>query len=255
MHSNNKKTKRNSRITTTIVYYPYFCTIKKRLQHMETMFDTLLQLPLFQGLCHEDFTNILDKVKLHFVKHKPGEMFIDSGDSCNQLCFLIKGEISIVTRSRGDIFTVFERIEAPYVIEPQALFGMKTQYASSYMAHTEAHTVNISKNFILNDLFKYEIFRLNYMNIVSNRAQNLYAQLWEHPTEDLKEKITRFFVQHCEKPKGEKIFKIKMDDLTRYVDNTRLNTSRKLNEMQNEGLIELHRKEILIPDLQALIEE
>lgn len=255
MHSNNKKTKRNSRITTSIAYYPYFCTIKKRLQHMETMFDTLLQLPLFQGLCHEDFTNILDKVKLHFVKHKPGEIFIDSGDSCNQLCFLIKGEISIVTKSRGDIFTVFERIEAPYVIEPQALFGMKTQYASSYMAHTEAHTVNISKNFILNDLFKYEIFRLNYMNIVSNRTQNLYAQLWEHPTEDLKEKITRFFVQHCEKPKGEKIFKIKMDDLARYVDNTRLNTSRKLNEMQNEGLIELHRKEILIPDLQALIEK
>ena len=32
---------------------------------METMFDTLLQLPLFQGLCNEDFTSILEKVKLH----------------------------------------------------------------------------------------------------------------------------------------------------------------------------------------------
>ncbi|EJX04911.1 transcription regulator, CRP family [gut metagenome] len=222
---------------------------------METMFDTLLQLPLFQGLCHEDFTKILDKVKLHFDKHKPGEMFIDSGDSCNQLCFLIKGKISMVTQSKGDIYTVFERIEAPYVIEPQALFGMKTLYASSYIAHTEAHTVNISKHFILNELFKYEIFRLNYMNIVSNRAQNLHAQLWEHPTEDLKEKIIRFFVQHCEKLKGEKIFKIKMDDLARYVDNSRLNTSKKLNEMQKEGLIELHRKEILISNLQALIDE
>ena len=37
---------------------------------METMFDTLLQLPLFQGLCHEDFTSILDKVKLHFINIK-----------------------------------------------------------------------------------------------------------------------------------------------------------------------------------------
>ena len=43
---------------------------------METMFDTLLQLPLFQGLCHEDFTSILDKVKLHFIKHKVGETII-----------------------------------------------------------------------------------------------------------------------------------------------------------------------------------
>lgn len=41
---------------------------------METMFDTLLQLPLFQGLAQEDFTRILEKVKLHFTKYKPGEL-------------------------------------------------------------------------------------------------------------------------------------------------------------------------------------
>ena len=67
---------------------------------METMFDTLLQLPLFQGLCHEDFTSILDKVKLHFIKHKVGETIIESGSPCKQLCFLLKGEVSIVTNSK-----------------------------------------------------------------------------------------------------------------------------------------------------------
>ena len=38
------------------------------------MYDTLLQLPLFQGLAQEDFTCILGKVKLHFTKHKAGEI-------------------------------------------------------------------------------------------------------------------------------------------------------------------------------------
>ena len=42
-------------------YYRYICLQIRRLRYMETMFDTLLQLPLFQGLCHEDFTNILEK--------------------------------------------------------------------------------------------------------------------------------------------------------------------------------------------------
>lgn len=54
------------------------------------MFDTLLQLPLFQGLCHEDFTSILDKVKLHFIKHKAGETIIENGSPCKQLRFLLK---------------------------------------------------------------------------------------------------------------------------------------------------------------------
>ena len=56
--------------------YSYICLKFRRLHYMETMFDTLLQLPLFQGLCHEDFTNILEKVKLHFTKHKAGDMML-----------------------------------------------------------------------------------------------------------------------------------------------------------------------------------
>ena len=202
---------------------------------METMFDTLLQLPLFQGLCHEDFTSILDKVKLLFIKHKAGETMIESGSPCKQLCFLLKGEISIITTAKEDIYTVIEQVEAPYLIEAQSLFGMNTTYKSSYVAKTEAHSVNISKSFVLNELFKYEIFRLNYMNIISNR------------------KINRFFLSHCEKPQGEKIFKVKMDDLARCLDDTRLNISKALNELQDCGLIELHRKEILIPDAQKLL--
>ena len=222
---------------------------------METMFDTLLQLPLFQGLCHEDFTSILDKVKLHFIKHKVGETIIESGSSCKQLCFLLKGEVSIVTNSKENIYTVIEQMEAPYLIEPQSLFGMSTHYTSSYIAHTEAHTVSISKAFVLSDLFKYDIFRLNYMNIVSNRAQNLYSRLWEEPAQDLKNKIIRFFLLHCEKTQGEKIFKVKMDDLARYLDDTRLNTSKALNELQDNGVLELRRKEILIPDAVKLVND
>ncbi|GAE14734.1 hypothetical protein IX330_002463 [Bacteroides pyogenes] len=220
---------------------------------METMYDTLLQLPLFQGLCREDFTQILDKVKLHFIKYKAGETIIESGNSCGELRFLLRGEISIITTSPQGSYTMVEQIEAPYLIEPQALFGMNREYVSSYMAHTEAHIVSINKPFLLSDLFKYEIFRLNYMNIISNRAQNLHSRLWEEPASGLREKMVRFILTHCEKIQGKKILKVKMDDLARQLDHTRLNTSRVLNQMQDEGLIELHRKEIVIPDLEKVV--
>ena len=221
---------------------------------METMFDTLLQLPLFQGLCHEDFTSILDKVKLHFIKHKVGETIIESGSPCKQLCFLLKGEVSIVTSSKENIYTVIEQMEAPYLLEPQSLFGMNTHYTSAYVAHTEAHTVSISKAFVLSDLFRYDIFRLNYMNIVSNRAQNLYTRLWDRAPKDIEDKIIRFILAHIERMTGEKLFKVKMDDLARILDDTRLNVSKALNGLQELNLLELHRKEIRIPDLALLTE-
>ena len=217
------------------------------------MYDTLLQLPLFQGLAHEDFTNILGKVKLHFTKHKAGETLVKKGTTCGQLIFILNGEIASSTSSTDNSYTFTEYFQAPYLIEPQSLFGMNTSYVSTHIARTEVNTVTISKAFVMNDLFRYEIFRLNYMNIVSNRAQNLYSRLWDEPTLDLKSKIIRFFLSHCEKPQGEKTFKVKMDDLARCLDDTRLNISKTLNELQDNGLIELHRKEILIPDAQKLL--
>ena len=221
---------------------------------METMFDTLLQLPLFQGLCHEDFTSILDKVKLHFIKHKVGETIIESGSPCKQLCFLLKGEVSIVTSSKENIYTVIEQMEAPYLLEPQSLFGMNTHYTSAYVAHTEAHTVSISKAFVLSDLFKYDIFRLNYMNIISNRAQMCYNRLWTKVSDKLEARIADFILSHIERPSGEKILKIKMEELADAINDTRLSVSKALNSMQEDGLLTLHRGEIVIPDAEKLIE-
>ena len=220
---------------------------------METMFDTLLQLPLFQGLCHEDFTSILDKVKLNFNKHRAGENLLSSNTPCQQLYFLLKGEALMTTTSKNELFTFIERIEAPYLIEPHSLFGMNTAYTASYTAHTEVHSVTIDKSFVLNDLFKYEIFRLNYMNIISNRAQNLYNRFWDEPILNLEDHIIRFILSHIERLQGEKIIKAKMEDLALYLDSTRLNVSKTLNNMQEKGLLSLHRKEIVIPDAQLLI--
>ena len=212
---------------------------------MNTMFDTLLQLPLCQGLAQEDFTNILGKVKLSFTKHKAGEVIVKAGDTCSQLIFVLKGEISSCTSSANTSYSSTEYFQAPYVIEPQSLFGMSTSYVSAYTAQTETHTVSISKAFVMSELFKYDIFRLNYMNIISNRAQSLNSRLWAESTDNLEKRI--------ERPSGRKILKIKMEELAQVVNDTRMGVSRALNSMQEKGLLELHRGEMMIPDAEKLL--
>ncbi len=220
---------------------------------MNTMFDTLLQLPLFQGLAQEDFTNILEKVKLNFTKHKAGEVIVKAGDTCSQLIFVLKGEISSYTSSADTSYCFTEYFQAPYVIEPQSLFGMTTSYVSTYAAQTETHTVSISKAFVMSELFKYDIFRLNYMNIISSRVQNLNNRLWTKATDSLEKRIGSFILTHIERPTGKKILKIKMEVLAQVVNDTRMGVSRALNSMQKKGLLELHRGEMIIPDTEKLL--
>lgn len=217
------------------------------------MYDILLQLPLFQGLCKNDFTNIIEKVKFHFKKYSYNEKIILQGDECTKLIFLLNGEIVAHTKDDNGLYSLYEIIKAPFAFEPQSLFGMKTQYKSSYNSHIYADTVSIDKTYILKDLNNYEIFRLNYLNYLSNGCQNSRNKLWNIHIGNTKEKIVNFIFVRCIKHEGEKVLKIKMDDFAQLINDTRINVSKTLNEMQEQELVKLSRKEIFIPSFENLI--
>lgn len=218
------------------------------------MYDTLLQLPLFQGLAKNDFTSILDKVKIHFLKRKAGDTVALGGEDCRELVFLLNGSLVSQTSDRDELYTFYEAINAPFLIEPYSLFGWSTKYVSTYTALTACNLVTIEKAYLLSELNNYEIIRLNYLNILSNRAQNLHDRLWTNLPESLHDRIVEFILLHSYVPGGEKRLKIKMDDLAKLLSSTRIRVSKALNEMQDKHWLTLHRGEIRIPDISLLKE-
>lgn len=219
---------------------------------MDTMFNTLLQLPLFQGLATEDLTAILGKTKLHFTKHKPDDVIVNGGTMCDRLVFILKGEVAAQTTSPDHSYSFTEYFQAPYLIEPQSLFGMATRFVSTYTANEETHVVSIGKDLAKSELFNYDICRINYMNLISNRAQNLSKRIWINPENDAEQRIIHFIQMLQERPVGSKILKIRMEDLAKIMNDTRTNVSKTLNSMQDKGMIELHRGGIYIPDATVL---
>jgi CRP-like cAMP-binding protein len=59
----------------------------------------------------------------------------------------------------------------------------------------------------------------------------------------------------CNEINGTKRIQIKMERLAELLCETRLNVSKALNELKDEGYIELQRKEIIVPSLKKLTEE
>lgn len=219
---------------------------------MDTMFDTLLQLPLFQGLSQDDFTSILEKVKLDFTKYKAGETIVQADSDCGSLIFILKGEVKAISVAPAVPLSVIECIQGPYLIEPYSLFGMNVRHVSSYVAETEVHVVSISKFYVLSVLFSFEIFRLNYLNFLSNRVQVLTQKFWNMGILDLEKRIGSFFLNCFERPAGEKLVKIKMQDLASLMNETRGNVSKALNTLQERGVLVLHRGEVLVTEAADL---
>jgi CRP-like cAMP-binding protein len=68
----------------------------------------------------------------------------------------------------------------------------------------------------------------------------------------LNEKLIHFIALRSQNPGGEKTLQITMEDWAGLIDETRINLSRLLNELQNKELIQLKRKEFFIPDFEKL---
>lgn len=62
---------------------------------MDSMYDVLLQLPIFQGVSRNKISELIEKMKFHFLKYPDGEKIVTSGEECNHLKFLILGRNSL----------------------------------------------------------------------------------------------------------------------------------------------------------------
>ena len=91
------------------------------------MYDNLLQLPLFQGLCKDDFTTLIEKVKLHFITCKEGETIAAQDEICNRLLFILDGEVTVKRTDKEHHYSLTEQLDAPHIIELYSMFGVAYQ--------------------------------------------------------------------------------------------------------------------------------
>ena len=206
------------------------------------MYDNLLLLPLFQGLSKNNLTTIIEKVKFHFHTYEEGETIIRQGDDCRQLCFLMNGEVTAQITDPTHGFSITEVLEAPFNIELYSLYGM------------QVNLLTIDKDYIFQELSKYYIFRLNFLNILSNHCQTAQNKLWNTHIGSLSEKFIQFISLRSQTQTGEKTLLITMEDLANLISETRINVSRLLNQLQADGHLTLRRKGMVIHDYQKMVE-
>jgi CRP-like cAMP-binding protein len=115
----------------------------------------------------------------------------------------------------------------------------------NFITIDKEEVVRLTENFL--------VFRLNIMNHLATQAQKQMRQVWNRPPKTLEARVVRFLVHHSTYPAGHKVYNILMTRLADEVNDSRLNVSRVLNEMQHQGLIMLSRGKIEVPQLERLL--
>ena len=215
----------------------------------------LTSLPLLQGIGASDIARILHNVNYGEYQVKKGKTFIRQGDVCQYLTFLVEGTVCCKTLSRDKRYTFTEYIEATMVIEPDILYGIQRQYASTYTAQSDCLLLTLPKNDVNRMMAAIEVFRFNYLNLLSTLAIRRREALIPTPVDSLRSRVIIFMARHATTPSGRKHFNIRMSDIGSCLGVTRALVSNVVHQLCDEGLVRKKRGIIEIPDFEALVND
>ncbi len=218
------------------------------------LYDKLLQFTLFQGISHGDLMQMVAHTKLGFLKLPPGKRLFRNGDRCDRLYFLVNGRLRAETVADDGTYSVTEELDAPFVIQPERLFGFEQRFHGTMRTVTDVNFITIDKREVTNLSDTIIVFRLNLLNILAAQLQQLRRLPWSDGPDGLRGHIARFVASHCQSPTGPKTVHILMERLGHELNASRLEVSRALNSMQDDGLIALARGRFTVPALERLVE-
>ena len=136
-----------------------------------SMFDTLRSLPLFRGASAEDISLLVEKIPLEFDSCARGEEVVASGCRCDRLIILLSGNVSQKTRVASGRIVLSQLHGAGFCVAPDSLFGLYNDSSSAIVAETDVSLLRISKGNLLELLEMSRIYLVNYLNMLSFRAQ------------------------------------------------------------------------------------
>ena len=220
----------------------------------QSMFETLLSLPLFQGLGSADLTRILESTRMEFNTLKAGSTFLHQDETCTGLTFVIDGHVEMETFSANRSWSVVEEMAVPSVIGTEVLYGRTRTHLHNYTALTSTRIMQMDKRIAAALTGYFEVFRLNLLNLLTTNIVRREQLHWLPPTKTLDGRIVSFFRTHIIRPAGSKRFHISLPELGAYLGEDPRYISKALHRMQNKGLLTLNRRLIEIPSFERLLQ-
>ena len=201
------------------------------------LYTKLLGLPLFQGLGKADLEDI-----------------VSENDICNRLHFLLNGQIEVITTSASHGYQIKEELVAPELLQPERLFGLTQRFTKTFKTLTVCNVLCVEKDEVMRLSDAYMIFRINLLNMLSTYAQKNERMLLRRYPESLEGRVIRFIADRCLRPAGKKTVKIKMRQLALELNDSRLDISKALNHLEENGVVALRRNYIDIERLEAALQ-
>ena len=220
---------------------------------MASMFELLMELPLFRGVSHARLAQVVGEAKFHFLKFPAGEVIIRAGEPCTHISFVISGSVRSTIVNNNGRFAVSQTLAAPAVIAPDFLFGKFTNYPGSVEAIDSVGLLKISKTDYINILNSDPVFMFNYLNTLSMNAQKALKGILSLTTGEIDERIAFWIIALTQRGSTDIRLTCRKRDLCSLFGVQRSVFDSGLQAMKERGLLDYTNRELIIHDRERML--
>lgn len=138
---------------------------------MPSMYETIMELPLFKGIGEEQLSLMLEKTSVEFLKFEDGDVISQADEIVSGVNFILVGRVRRTYMLDNFSLGIDEILGKGAVIGALHLYGLDTKYTATSTALGRVSIMRISKADYMNILLSDRIYMLNFVNYLSAAAQ------------------------------------------------------------------------------------
>lgn len=212
-------------------------------------------VPIFNHLEEEQLTEIMHTTKS--VSYDKGSLIYRAGEAADTLYIVNKGKVRIYRLSETGKEQLVRILEPGDFTGEMAIFSPENTFHESYAeAMVNTKICLIKRSDLQEYLLKYPTISLRILNEMSQRLEKSEKQTTRFTTEKVETRIALFLAECVDDEKNSMEFTLPMSkkDLASYLGTTPETVSRKLADLEEEGLIKQKpKKRIEVVDLDGLL--
>ncbi len=219
------------------------------------MYQIISNSPFFRGLSPSEVEAILKKIAHSVKSFSKGQTIAQREEEVKNLCIVVAGTVKgEMVDFSGKILKI-EEMTAPHPIAHAFLFGERNRYPVDVIAIEDCKILFIPKPEVIRMLQQSDVILRNYLNAISNRAQFLSNKLWFLSFKTIKEKVAHYLLNLSGSESKTVITLPKShQELSEFFGVARPSLARVFAELQDDGIITIDRREVVITNRSKLLE-
>lgn len=208
--------------------------------------ESAMACPVLKGVDSDRLKEVFSDLQYQIRKFGKDDLIAQQGDEVLSLMILLKGSVrGEMTDFSGRMIKI-EDIVAPKPIAGAFLFGHQNKYPVDIIANEACIFLVIYKDQFIKLLQQCPKVQLNYLNLISSKAQFLSNKIKFLSFKTLKGKIAHYILQLESNNEGFVIIKQTQQAIADLFGAARPSVARAFSQLEEEGVLELKNRQIKI---------